>query len=155
MDRADFTLINPIRVRWAEVDRQDVVFNGNYFVYFDTTISEYWRAIGFDYPHEVVDKLGTDIFAVKAAAEFHGSATFDDLLDVCCRVARIGRSSLTWRFEVFRAAEHIASGEIVYVHADPKTKKSAPWPDALKTAVIAFEKITPELATNPNPPSGG
>lgn len=151
MSRSDFTLTNKVRVRWAEVDRQDVVFNGNYFVYFDSTISEYWRAIGFNYPDDVVGKLGTDIFAVKATAEYHGSATFDDMIDVCCRVGHIGRSSLRFVFEVFRGAEHITSGELVYVHADPKTKKSVPWPEALKSAIHEFERVKPDLGgTNPN-----
>jgi acyl-CoA thioester hydrolase len=30
--RDDFTFFHTLRVRWAEVDRQDVVFNGNYFL---------------------------------------------------------------------------------------------------------------------------
>ena len=145
MDRSEFTFVNKVRVRWAEVDRQDVVFNGNYFVYFDSTISEYWRAIGFNYPHDVVVKLGTDIFAVKATAEYLGSATFDDLIDVGCRVARIGRSSLNFRFGVFRGAQHITTGELVYVHADPKTKKSVPWPEALRGAILGFERVKPDL----------
>jgi acyl-CoA thioester hydrolase len=32
MKRDEFTMIHPLRVRWAEVDRQDVVFNANYFL---------------------------------------------------------------------------------------------------------------------------
>ena len=38
---------------------QKVVFNGNYFLYFDVTIAEYWRAIGFAYPQAIVDALLT------------------------------------------------------------------------------------------------
>ena len=45
MARDDFTFFHALRVRWAEVDRQDVVFNGHYFLYFDVAIGEYWRAI--------------------------------------------------------------------------------------------------------------
>src|SRR5262249_62436387 len=86
MDRADFTLVHPLRVRWAEVDRQDVVFNGHYFFYFDVAVTEYWRAIGLDYPKSLVEH-GTDLFAVKATAEFHGSATYDDVLHIGCRAA--------------------------------------------------------------------
>ena len=93
MERGDFTLVHTLRVRWAEVDRQDVVFNGHYFLYFDVAVAEYWRAIGFDYPRDIVEH-GTDIYAVKASAEYHGSATYEDLLDIGCRVARIGRSSI-------------------------------------------------------------
>lgn len=145
MERRDFTLVHSLRVRWAEVDRQDVVFNGHYFLYFDVAIAEYWRAIGFDYPRDIVE-LGTDIYAVKASAEYHGSATYDDVLDIGCRVARIGRSSMTFVLGVWRGAERITSGELVYVNADPKTRKSAPWPEALKSAVLKYERVKPEVA---------
>jgi len=37
------------------------------------------------------------MFAVKAAAEYQTSATYDDVLDIGCRVARIGRSSMQFR----------------------------------------------------------
>src|SRR5438309_7369162 len=86
--RDDFTFFHTLRVRWAEVDRQDVVFNAHYFLYFDVTTAEYWRAVGFDYPDGLVEKFGTDIFAVKATAEYHASATYDDVLEIGCRVAR-------------------------------------------------------------------
>jgi acyl-CoA thioester hydrolase len=143
MRREDFTLSHRLRVRWAEVDRQDVVFNGNYFLYFDVAIAEYWRAIRFDYPADLV-KLGMDIFAIKATAEFHGSATYEDELDVCCRVSRIGRSSMTFHFGIWRGAEQLTSGELVYVNADLKTRKSAPWPESLKSAILAYEHVKPE-----------
>ena len=147
MDRGDFTFFHRLRVRWAEVDRQDVVFNGHYFLYFDVAIAEYWRAIGFNYPADIVEKFGTDIYAVKAAAEFHGSATYDDAIDVGCRVGRIGRSSIQFLFGIWRGDEHITSGELVYVNADPKAKKSAPWPEAFKRAILQYERVRPELAT--------
>jgi len=147
MERADFTFFHKLRVRWAEVDRQDVVFNGNYFLYFDVAITEYWRAIGFDYPDDIVEKFGSDIFAVKATAEYHASATYDDVLDVGCRVARIGGSSMRIVLGIFRGEEQITSGELVYVNVDVGTRKAAPWPDPLREAILRFEKLRPEEAT--------
>jgi len=144
MLREHFTFSHTLRVRWAEVDRQDVVFNGNYFLYFDVAIAEYWRAIGFDYPKEIVD-VGMDIYAIKATAEYHGSAGYDDLLDVCCRVARIGRTSMVFLFGIWRGAEHLTSGELVYVNADLVTKQSAPWPEFLRERILAFERTRPEV----------
>jgi acyl-CoA thioester hydrolase len=144
MERDEFTLLHTLRVRWAEVDRQGVVFNANYFLYFDVTITEYWRAIGFDYPDAIVKKFGTDIFAVKAGAEFHGSAGYDDVLDIGCRATRVGRSSLRFRLGVFRGKEPLTTGELVYVNVDLGTRKSAPWPKELVSAVFAFEKVRPD-----------
>lgn len=146
MNRDDFTFFHRLRVRWAEVDRQDVVFNGNYFLYFDVAIAEYWRAIGFNYPDDIVAKFGTDIYAVKATADYLGSARYDEELDIGCRVARIGRSSMVFRFGIWRGESLLTTGELVYVNADPATRKSAPWPDLLRQSILAYERLAPESA---------
>ena len=151
MKREEFTMAHTLRVRWAEVDRQDVVFNGNYFTYFDVAVAEYWRAIGVPYPDGYVDRYGSDVFAVKATAEYHGSARYDELLEVGCRAARIGRSSLVFQLGIWRADKdgtlaHLTSGELVYVNADVKSHKSVAWPDEFKAAVLAYERTPPELA---------
>ena len=143
MQRGYFTFVHSLRVRWAEVDRQDVVFNGHYFLYFDVAVAEYWRAIGFRYPQDLVEKFGTDIYAVKASAEYHGSATYDQVLDIGCRAGRIGRSSMQLLLGIWRDAEHLTSGELVYVNADVKTRKSAPWPEAVRQAILRFERTPP------------
>ncbi|HYC14571.1 MAG TPA: thioesterase family protein [Stellaceae bacterium] len=144
MQRSEFTFFHPLRVRWAEVDRQDVVSNGHYFLYFDVAVAEYWRAIGFRYPQDLVDRFGTDIYAVKASAEYHGSATYDELLDVGCRAARLGRSSMQLLLGIWRGADHLTSGELVYVNADVKTRKSSPWPEAVREAIRKFERTPPD-----------
>ncbi len=143
MAREDFTFIHSLRVRWAEVDRQDVVFNGHYFFYFDVAIGEYWRAIGLRYPKDFLEG-GTDVYAIKASSEFLGSASYDDMLDIGCRAARIGRTSIRFLFEIFRAGELITHGEVVYVNADIATRKSAPLSELVKDAIRAFERVPPE-----------
>ena len=145
MTREEFKLVHRMRVRWAEVDRQGVVFNGHYFLYFDVAVAEYWRAIGFRYPEDIVDKFGTDIYAAKASAEYHSSIGYDNLIDVGCRVARIGRSSLRFVFGIWHSTALIASGKIIYVNADPKTRKTATWPETLRQAIAKFERKPPEV----------
>src|SRR5262252_7116697 len=44
MQRTDFRFFERLRVRWAEIDAQQIVFNGHYLMYFDTAIAGYWRA---------------------------------------------------------------------------------------------------------------
>jgi acyl-CoA thioester hydrolase len=48
MSRERFWFFYPLRVRYAEVDCHGVVFNANYLMYFDSTITEYFRALGYD-----------------------------------------------------------------------------------------------------------
>ena len=143
MPRADFKCAHRLRVRWAEVDMQKVVFNGHYLTYIDTAIAEYWREIGLPYPAGYVERYGTDIYLRKATLEYLGSARYDDLLTVCCRVARLGRSSMTFVFELYRDAEVLISAELIYVNAD-SSMKAAPLPEDLRERVRKYERVAPQ-----------
>jgi len=142
MPRSDFTFSHSLRVRWAEVDRQGIVFNGHYLLYFDIGITEYWRAIGYPYPDALLAE-GSDMFVKKASLEYHGPAHYDDLLDVLVRVARIGRTSLQFLLEIHRGETHLIEGEIIYVNADPSTRKPAPVAAFLREAIARFERVAP------------
>jgi acyl-CoA thioester hydrolase len=146
MAREQFTFRHRLRVRWAEVDKQSIVYNVNYFLYFDVAITEYWRAIGIRYPEGYVDVFGTDLYTVKATADYHASAEYDDFLDIYGRTSRLGRSSMQFLLEVWRGDEPLVSGELIYVNADPATKKSAPLPALLREKVIGYERVAPDLA---------
>jgi acyl-CoA thioester hydrolase len=142
MARSDFTFSHPLRVRWAEVDRQGIVFNGHYLTYFDVGIIEYWRAIGHPYPDALLQE-GNDTFAVKATIEYSASARYDDLLDVLVRVGRIGRTSLQFLLEIHRGEAQLVSGELIYVNADAGTRKPAPVPAFVREAILRFERVPP------------
>jgi acyl-CoA thioester hydrolase len=143
MARQDFKLAHSLRVRWAEVDPQNIVFNANYLMYFDVGATEYWRALGCVYP-QGFEVLGVDSFAVKATLEYHASARYDDVIDVCVRTSKLGRTSIRMAVEIHRGAEHLITGELIYVLADPKTRKPAPIPEALRAKIVGYEVTPPE-----------
>lgn len=144
MAQQDFSLKHTLRVRWAEVDQQGIVFNGHYLAYFDVAITEYWRAIGFTYPEQFL-KRDLDTFVVKASVEYHGPARFDDLVQVCVRVGRLGNSSIQFLLEIYRDQEHLISGEVIYVNASAANRRPKPIPDDLRAAMTAFERIAPAI----------
>jgi YbgC/YbaW family acyl-CoA thioester hydrolase len=134
-------------VRWAEVDMQKIVFNAHYLTYIDTAIAAYWRAIGLDYPDGYVERYANDVYLRKATVEYLGSARYDDLLTIGCRVARLGRSSMTFAFEIYRDAEDDAAlltAELVYVNADPASMKAVPLPDEVRERVRNYERMAPQ-----------
>jgi YbgC/YbaW family acyl-CoA thioester hydrolase len=143
MPRADFVCAPRLRVRWAEVDMQKIVFNAHYLTYLDTAIAEYWREIDLPYPHGYVERYGSDIFLRKASVEYLGPARYDDELTVCCRVAKLGRSSMTFHFEIYRAADLLISAELVYVNADA-SMKAVPLPDDVRARVMKYERVAPQ-----------
>jgi len=122
---------------------QKIVFNGHYLTYIDTAIAEYWREIGLPYPAGYVERYGTDIYLRKATLEYLGSARYDELLAVCCRVAKLGRSSMTFLFEIYREADVLISAELVYVNADSSMKAVA-LPEDLRERVRKYERVAPQ-----------
>jgi YbgC/YbaW family acyl-CoA thioester hydrolase len=134
-----------LRVRWAEVDMQKIVFNGHYLTYIDTAVADYWREIGLPYPQGYVERYGADLFLRKATVEYLGSARYDDLLEVYSRVGKLGRSSMTFQFEIHREGQGgpLVSAELVYVNADPSAMKATALPDDLRQRILAYERVAP------------
>lgn len=135
---ASFRFFHRLRVRWAEVDLQKIVFNPHYLMYLDTAIGEYWRALALPY-EATMHRLGGDLYVKKAVAEYHASARYDDVLDIGLRCERIGNSSIQFRGGVFRSGQLLVTGELVYVFADPATQTSKPVPAALREVLHAYE----------------
>ena len=138
MNRQDFRLLHRLRVRWAEVDLQKIVFNAHYLTYFDIAIADYWRALGMPY-EEAMLQLGGDLFVKKANLEYQGSARFDDQLEIAFKCSCIGTSSMIFSGAIFRGDQLLVTGELIYVFADPLSQTSRPVPDALRTLVNRFE----------------
>lgn len=145
MPRSDFRFIHSLRVRWSEVDRQGIVFNGNYLNYFDVAMGEYWRALGFPYPAGLAE-YGVDTFVVKATLEYRRSAEYDDVIELAVRAARLGRTSLRFLIDVFRGEDLLLNGELIYVVGRSDDHSPTPIPDDLRAAILGFETTPPEQA---------
>lgn len=138
MKRTDFRFFDRLRVRWAEIDAQKIVFNGHYLMYFDTAVAGYWRALAMPYA-QTMAQLGGDLYVRKATVEYEASARYDDMLDIGMRCARIGNSSILFSGAAFRQDRMLVSCELVYVFADPHAQTSKPVPEALRDILNAFE----------------
>ncbi|MCK9686328.1 YbgC/FadM family acyl-CoA thioesterase [Scleromatobacter humisilvae] len=136
MKRSEFRFLDPLRVRWAEVDMQKVVFNGHYLMYVDTAMGNYWRALALPY-EATLAALGGDLFVRKSTLEYLAPAGYDDALDVGIRFESAGTSSLRFVAAVFRGEELLVHGEIVYVWTDAATRRPQPAPAALVDAFRA------------------
>src|SRR5256885_2459716 len=140
MPRHEFACSYRLRVRWAEVDMQRVVFTGHYLTYIDSAVGEHFRMLALDYPDGYVREHGSDLFLRKSTVEYLGSARYDDVLDVLVRVTRLGRSSVTYGFEIHRvepapSAEALLVAELVYVNVDLSTRRGVPLPADLRARI--------------------
>jgi acyl-CoA thioester hydrolase len=141
LHRSDFWFFFPLRVRYAEVDQQGVVFNAHYLTYFDVAITEYMRALNYDYRLQP-ERTGTDFHVVKSLVEYRAPIGFDEEIDIGVRTGRLGRTSLSFQLAIFgKDSEQLrTSGEIVWVNADQATHKAAPVPSELE-ALIRMREI--------------
>lgn len=140
MPRSDFKFHHTLRVRYAEIDAQAVVFNAHYLTYFDVAHTEYMRAVGVDYAGSVAG-TGLDFHLVKSVVEYRQPITFDQLIDVFCRVGRLGNTSVQNLFEIHThgADDLLASGETILVCADQTTHRPVPLAAWFAGPVRAFE----------------
>lgn len=137
--REDFQFFYPLRVRYAEVDAQGIVFNAHYLTYFDCAMTEYMRALPWSYQAQV--ETGEDFHVVRALVEFQAPVRFDEEMEIGARAAQIGRSSVRFEMGVFgKGSDELrATGEITWVNANQETGKSAPLPEEFVEKVVALE----------------
>ena len=142
MNRQDFRFFHRLRVRWAEVDMQKIVFNAHYLMYVDSAVGDYWRALALPY-EEAMQLLGGDLYVKKATVEFNASARMDDRLDIGVKCARIGNSSMAFSAAIFRGDELLITCELIYVFADPASQTSRPVPPLLREILTGYEAGEP------------
>jgi acyl-CoA thioester hydrolase len=69
-----------IRVRYADTDQMQIVYNGKYLEYFEVGRAEMMRAIGL--PYSTVEKKGYQLPLLEAKVKYLNPAFYDDLLEV-------------------------------------------------------------------------
>ncbi len=94
---------HPIGVRYLEVDRLGIVFNMWYLGWFDDALAGWMAARGLPYPHYLAD--GFDLALVHTEIDWTAGAGFGDRVEVEVSVQRVGTTSFTLGFEVFRLGD--------------------------------------------------
>jgi acyl-CoA thioester hydrolase len=130
----------PIKVRFNETDLQGHVNFGHYLFYFDIGLTEYLEAADYHYQSMVED--GTDMVYVESHCNYKSPAKWPEVLEVRTRVAKIGRRSVRYEFEVASQMDDrlVATGHIVTVTVDSETGEPCLVPDRLREAIEAFEE---------------
>lgn len=123
------------RVWFSDTDAQGVVYYGRYLPYFDHARTEYHRHLG---------SVGVDQaeFVMRALqVEYLAPARFDDLIEAYVRVARIGRTSITYDCAAYRLPDDalMVQSTQTLVLVDPTLRRPVPIPESFKKTIRAFE----------------
>lgn len=100
--RPGFAFSTTFRVRYAEIDGQKVVFNSRYLEYVDVAATEFWEWTGIG---ETLGPVWTEAeFHVRRAdVEYLKPFVWGDTVEVFVRNEKIGRTSITQRYELCHA----------------------------------------------------
>lgn len=135
-----YPVLWPIPTRWADNDHYGHVNNVTYYAYFDTAVNAWlMHATGTD-----IRELPAIGIVAQTSCRFHASLSFPDTLQVGLRIARLGRSSITYDLAIFREAggteplELAATGTFVHVYVDTETRKPVEIPNVIRTAAKAL-----------------
>ena len=124
------------RVGFSDTDAQGIVYYGRYLPYFDSARVEY---------HRHLDMLRLDAggeFVMRASnIEYFAPARFDDLIEVFIRVAKIGRTSLTYECAAYREEDDVlmVTATQTLVLVDLAERHACPIPDSYREPIAAFE----------------
>ena len=98
-----------LRVAWVDTDAGGRIHFSNAFRWAEQAETALRRKLGIlegwgDYPRK------------RAEAEFHEVLRFEDEIDVRVTPERLGRTSITWRFEITHESVLCVEGRMVVVH---------------------------------------
>ncbi len=126
-----------VRVGFSDTDAQGVVYYGRYMPYFDLARVEYHRGLGQSFI-----RAGELEFAMRAVeVEYLAPARFDDLIEVFVRVARIGRTSITYDLAAYGVEDDVLKtiAKQTHVLIDLPSRVTAPIPGRFRGQILAFE----------------
>lgn len=127
-----------MRVRYAECDPQNIVFNARYLEYFDVGMTELWReTVG---PYEpAMDENGVDLVVAEVNIRYLSSLRFDEEFDLVMRIEHMGTTSLVTAIGVDGVDGHrAAEGTIRHVFVRQGTSDKAPIPDPIREALAPY-----------------
>jgi len=123
LDRALFHHEFHRRVRSHECDRQSVVHNAKYLEMLEVARIEFVRDTFGILMDEGTFVTHDKFFFVRNAIDYFSPARFDEELRIYTRIAKIGKTSVTFEQIMNAAADgrRVIESESVMVHVDPKT----------------------------------
>jgi acyl-CoA thioester hydrolase len=134
----DFPVHWPVLTRWADNDMFGHLNNAVYYQLFDTAINGW---ITTNIAIDPVTMAAQGIVA-ESGCRYFSELHFPQRLVVGVAVARLGRSSVTYRLGIFRAVEELGSdaaeqkiaalGHWVHVYIDRTSRRPVPIPDEIR-----------------------
>lgn len=127
-----------IRVRYADTDKMQFVYNGKYLEYFEVGRTELLRACGL--PYAEVEKSGYQLPLIEANVKYKQPAVYDDLLVIRATVNELHSPKVHIEYVIKRkdTDELIAEGFTTHMFIRTDTKKAVRPPKVYVEALSKF-----------------
>jgi len=148
MTRSGFEFSHRLRVRYAEIDGQKVVFNSRYLEYADVALSEYWRWLRLA---DLPEWRAMEFHVARATVDYKAPLRYDDEFDAWVRTVRIGTSSVTSIVELVHAdtGTLLTTIELVHVNVDLDAGRATPVPPAIRERMLKSDGSSGRDAPGP------
>jgi acyl-CoA thioester hydrolase len=136
---ADFPVHVPATTRWSDNDTFGHLNNAVYYQLFDTAIN------GWLIGRTGIDVLNAPYLGVVAESgcRFYREVGFPRPITIGLRVARLGRTSVTYELGLFEGESNAVSnepvatvGHWVHVYIDRASRRAAPIPQQVRSAMV-------------------
>ncbi len=119
----------PVRVYIEDTDAGGIVYYVNYLKFMERSRTEFLRSLGYDKP-AMLDG-GLLLVVHSAQVDYRRPARLDDLLQVTASVAKLARSYVELRQQVFCGNQLLCEGLIRIVCVTADTMKPCALPSGL------------------------
>jgi len=99
--------ITQIRVRYADTDKMQFVYNGKYLEYFEVGRTELLRNIGL--PYSQIENAGFLLPLIEANLKYKKPAVYDDLLDIESTVSTLYSAKVHIEYKI----KHHETGDLI------------------------------------------
>jgi len=127
-----------IRVRYADTDQMQFVYNGKYLEYFEVGRTELIRNSGLSYSR--VEKEGYQLPLIEAHVKYISAAYYDDLLVVEAFLKEIPSFKMKLEYKIYRKGnnELVTEGYTEHIFVKKDTKKPVRPPQFFIDAIKKF-----------------
>lgn len=105
-----------LRVRYQETDKMGVVYNANYFVWFEVGRTEYYRSLGMSYNQ--MEQRGIMLPVIEANCKYKRPATYDDYITVETTIAKLTPVRIRFSYHIKREEELLVTGFTEHAFVD-------------------------------------
>ena len=129
-----------VRVRYADTDKMQFVYNGKYLEYFEVGRTELLRELGL--PYSQLEKMGYSLPVIEAKVKYMNAARYDELLEIEASVKELYTPKVHVEYVINEkeSGKVIAEGYTTHIFMKIDTQKAVRPPKIYMDTLAPFFK---------------